>query len=60
MVSKNMVSQVYRSFLKEENGNSEDNRKGVFGLDFPRFKEALFKICTKAKEILNNFVEKQM
>jgi hypothetical protein len=55
-----MVSQVYRSFLKEENGNSEDNRKGVFGLDFPRFKEALFKICTKAKEILNNFVEKQM
>jgi hypothetical protein len=57
MVSKNTVSQVFRSFLKEE---ITEERKGVFGLDFTRFKEALFKICIKSKEVLNSIIEKNL
>lgn len=56
MVSKNTVSQIYRSFLKED----MEERKGVFGLDYPRFKETLFKVCIKAKEVLNGLVDKNL
>lgn len=57
MVSKNTVSQIYRSFLKED---MNEDRKGVFGLDFPRFKEALYKVCIKAKEVLNSLLDKSI
>ena len=55
MVEKNVLAQVFKSMSRDAKKSGSNS----IGLPFEGFKEALFRIVVKSKQLLNDIVQKK-